>query len=496
VDVSETIKPSLRDFLYIVFKRKTQVLVFFCSTVFVVTLITFMSKPTYEASSQILVKVGRENVYVPASGKVNPVVRVDREEQLNSEIEILKGRSLAEEVVKGIGPTDIYKDLKIKEPGVGEAVANANPQEMALNEATLSLQKALEVTGIKKSNIIEVSFKHHNPQMAATVVNDLVKFFLDRHLEVHKNPHSYKFFKEQSETYKRRLRKTEGRLQALKAEHDVTSLNEERSLYLTQEANLKEDLNRTIVQEAETRNRVIQIRRQLATTSETITQGREVVTNPYLINTLETRLVELELKERGLLDKYTDQNRLVRNVREEIRIVRKKLKEQEGKDYGKTLFGPNTIYQQLQEGLFQNEADLTAFRAKNTTQSEQLAEYRNKTEKLNQIEMELNRLQNQLEIDQENYRLYLTKFEESRISNAMDAEKIANVSVLEPATPPLKPVSPKVRLNLALGVFLGMFGGLFLAFFMEYLDDSLDRPEDVEQHLNLPVLVSMPELKG
>jgi len=41
-----------------------------------------------------------------------------------------------------------------------------------------------------------------------------------------------------------------------------------------------------------------------------------------------------------------------------------------------------------------------------------------------------------------------------------------------------------------------MFGGLFLAFFMEYLDDSLDRPEDVERHLNLPVLVSMPELKG
>ena len=108
----------------------------------------------------------------------------------------------------------------------------------------------------------------------------------------------------------------------------------------------------------------------------------------------------------------------------------------------------------------------------------------------------MSRLENQLDVDQENYRLYLKKFEESRISNAMDAEKIANVSVLERAIPPLKPVSPKVRLNLALGVFLGMFGGLFLAFFMEYLDDSLDRPEDVEQHLKLPVLVSIPELKA
>ncbi len=460
-----------------------------------VTLITFLWKPTYEASSQILVKVGRENVYMPAAGKVNPVVRVDREEQLNSEIEILKGRSLAEEVVKSIGPKVIYRNLRVKDSGTRGAAANANPQEMLVNMATFSLQKELEVKGIKKSNVIEVSFKHHNPQMAATVVNDLVKFFLDRHLEVHKNPHSFKFFKEQSQTYKERLRKTEERLQALKLEYDVTSLNEERSLYLIQEANLKEDLNRTIVQEAETRNRVIQIQRQLAATSETITQGREVVTNPYLINTLEARLIELELKERELVGKYTDRNRLVRNVRDDLRIVRLKLKEQEGRDYGKTLFGPNAIHQRLQEALFQNEADLTAFSAKKTKQIAQLSEYRNKIERLNRIEMGLNRLQNQLEVDQENYRLYLTKFEESRISNAMDAEKIANVSVLEPAIPPLKPVSPKVGLNLALGIFLGMFGGLFLAFFMEYLDDSLERPEDVEQHLNLPVLASMPVLK-
>lgn len=56
-----------------------------------------------------------------------------------------------------------------------------------------------------------------------------------------------------------------------------------------------------------------------------------------------------------------------------------------------------------------------------------------------------------------NYRLYLTKFDESRIPNAMDAEKMANVSFLEPAIPPLKPVSPKGRLNLVLGDLWGLF---------------------------------------
>ena len=98
-------------------------------------------------------------------------------------------------------------------------------------------------------------------------------------------------------------------------------------------------------------------------------------------------------------------------------------------------------------------------------------------------------------MDHRNYRLYLTKFEESRISNAMDTEKIANVSLIEPARPPLKPVGPKVMLNMVLALFLGAFGGLGLAFFMEYLDDSLEQTEDVEAYLEVPVLTSIPEMK-
>ena len=100
------------------------------------------------------------------------------------------------------------------------------------------------------------------------------------------------------------------------------------------------------------------------------------------INTLEARLVELELKEQALLSKYTEQSRLVRNVRDEIRRVRKKLTEQETKRYGKTRSGVNTTYQRLQENLLRNETELKAIRAKKETQSAHLAESQRRLEKV------------------------------------------------------------------------------------------------------------------
>jgi uncharacterized protein involved in exopolysaccharide biosynthesis len=182
------------------------------------------------------------------------------------------------------------------------------------------------------------------------------------------------------------------------------------------------------------------------------------------------------------------------NIREEIDIVRKKIAEHEGKKYEKSRSGLNTTYQRIQEELLSNQAELNALQAKKASQIQQLDGYRGRLDELNGNESTLVDLKRQVEVDQQNYNLYLTKFEESRISQAMDSEKIANLTPIQMATPPSKPIKPKRLLNLILGFFLGIFGSLLLAFLAEYLDDTLEMPEDAESSLSLPVLASIPEL--
>ena len=70
----ETTKTSLRDILLVVFKRKGVILLFFSATFCIVTIGTLVAQPTYEATSQILVKIGRENIYVPPIAKANKFV--------------------------------------------------------------------------------------------------------------------------------------------------------------------------------------------------------------------------------------------------------------------------------------------------------------------------------------------------------------------------------------------------------------------------------------
>lgn len=491
---------SVRNFLHLVFKRKIQILFVFALIFVAVAAGTFLTAPTYEAKSQILVKIGRENVYtnmVPSTGNQNQVIGTNRKEQMNSEIEILRSRSMIEKTAKAIGPEVIYKDLATgggRIPAV-PGMITLQGQLPPLQEAVLRLEEDLSITAVEESNVIDISLRHKEPHMAGMVLDKLISIYMNHHIEVHKIPQSYKFFQEQSEIFKNRFKNAQDRLTAMKKEHNVFSLDEARGVLRSQEGSLRVELDRTLSQIAETENRIGQIQQQLAGTPKVIPTEEEVEHSPYLGEALQTRLVELELKEKELLAKYTDNNRLVQQTKEEIKVIRAKLAEQGSRQRGRSRSGYNPTFQRLQEDLYRSQADLKALKAKDQIQTSQLLDYRERLGKLDRIEVELKDLQRQVDVEQQNYKLYLAKFEEARISEALDTEKISNVTQIQPAEVSPKPVSPRVSFNLVIGFFLGGSVGLGLAFLLEALGDRLEKPDETERALGLPVLAAIPEMK-
>ncbi len=69
------------------------------------------------------------------------------------------------------------------------------------------------------------------------------------------------------------------------------------------------------------------------------------------------------------------------------------------------------------------------------------------------------------------------------------------ISLIEPATPPIRPTKPNKMLLIGLGLFVGMAGGLSLAFLFENLDSTLHTIDQIEQTTSLATIGKIPPLK-
>jgi uncharacterized protein involved in exopolysaccharide biosynthesis len=85
----------------------------------------------------------------------------------------------------------------------------------------------------------------------------------------------------------------------------------------------------------------------------------------------------------------------------------------------------------------------------------------------------LAQLERQVAADREAYMSYVRKSEEARTAEALNINKILNVSIAEPPTTPFDPVFPLVWLNLLAGLAAGAILGFAAAYWEEWQDDRI-----------------------
>ncbi len=106
-------------------------------------------------------------------------------------------------------------------------------------------------------------------------------------------------------------------------------------------------------------------------------------------------------------------------------------------------------------------------------------------------ELEFQRLSREVEANRKIYGMLKEKLEEARIT---EAQKVSDISVVDPAVLPGVPVEPNKRMGLLIGAILGLIMGVTLAFFFETIDPSIGTIEDVENVVKLPVLGIVPSI--
>lgn len=504
---------SLRDFYAVLFRYRRQSQVFFVLVIAAVLLGNAVAQKIYLSEAKLMVRLGRESVSLDPTATTGQVMSVgqDRESEINSEIEILKSRELLEQLVETLGAdqfssaagasswfgkrlSGLKSDLKtIFKPLVlgvkswfGPAAdGTERAQARRRSEIAEDIRKKLSVQAIKKSNIIVLSYQTLSPELAQRVVAKLVDLYLDKHISVYRTAGSHQFFREQTEQLRRAIEATEKRIKDLKNATGMASLEDRKKVLVARVAALEQGFEQTGNELAASRAKAASLEERLQQLPKTkITQ--QVVGFPDSAREeLRKSINNLTLREQELLATYTEQNVQVREIRRQIREARAlygHISEQ-----SQTTQGINAAYQQTELSLLVEQSNRISLEARYEALRRQLTEAREEVKKLNEVEVQLARLDRELALENANFKKYSDSLEQTRIDQALETEKISNISVVQPASYPMEPIRPNKLMNLIVGVILGLLGGIGLAFLADHQDHTLKSPQEIERRLQLPV---------
>ena len=202
-------------------------------------------------------------------------------------------------------------------------------------------------------------------------------------------------------------------------------------------------------------------------------------------------LYGLQLQEKKLAGKVTDDHPELKSIREQI-VQSQAILSKEQDARSTVTEAPNRAYEELSLALLQQEVLLAATQAKANALREQIAETKKLLQTLIESELQIATLQREVQLQDVSYRKYTDNLEQANIDHALEAAQISNINVVQPATLIEKPVSPKILLNLIAGFFGGVVAAIGLAIFCDVVDHSLKTPEEIEEKLRLPLLVSIP----
>ncbi len=495
---------SLRDVLTIVFKRQVLIVTFAVTVFVLVTAVTLLLPRKYEVTSTLLVNKARAEVPLAPTDSPQLIMNQLTEQDLNSEIEVLKSRQLVEEVVQAVASEAPAGDA---EPGVmAQAMSWLND---ALNSRTLAkrealvvdLQRKIDVSAVRKSNVIRVSFESDDPEWATRVVGSLVDRYLEQRAERYQSPQAVSFFEDQMGAAELRLAEYEGLLEDSLAGASITmvkgpqgtdSLAAQKAIVMQRLADLENALGDARVELQENGEEVTNLRARIASEPERIASPSRL-NQDATTEEIEKGLAAMRLERDRLLQDFKPDSRYVKDIETQIALAEQRLEEARAR-LGVSRTEMNPIYVQLEGDLVRAETELAGTRARIDSLGRQVALHQRRLDALNEKGFELEDLRRKAQAAEEDYLLYRNKHEEARISAAMDRERFINVTVAQPAQLPLEPVPRGLLMKMVLAMIIGVLGGIGIAFAVEqYVDRSFTTGEEIERRVGMLHIASIPE---
>jgi len=462
------------DILYTLFRHKYLILAFFGLGVIGACFVRVAKPPNWVSHAKLKIHYLEDPTPPPG---VDPQrffsMRPVMAGALNAEKETIKTLDIARDVASAIGARRLLL-------GKGDDLEHA--AEMVCGN--------IEVDLLPAAPVMTISFRHKDKSVVQPAVGVIIQAYLRMHNQM-SNPENEFYAKQQTEL-RQKLDETQQALAAVLVTNKIVSLEETTRYYQEQRTRWQNEIR---VAEVELAGKVASLSdgsQQAMAPGST----NSVVVPPDLADEYSALMADLanfKGQERQLVNimRYTELHPAVLTVRGEIQ----KLNDQKARllakypgltDMAARANGTNSPGQSLAVDLI----SIKALTGKIARQKKVLADIEQDLSRALAIEPVVADLTSQRNLYATNLASFSKKLNDERFT-----EKLSNVGTIESPTPPEQ--DRKKLMKQMMTAFMGcIVAGLGLAFLIDFfLDRSIKRTVDIERHLKLPVLLSIPDTR-
>jgi len=449
--------------------------------VMVVTLAATLWTPrTYRSEMNILVRSTRPDYLISperSNGQLqqNPVT----EEQIGSEVEVLKSHDLLDVVVD-----PDWANIPLAKHTEGSIRAH--------DKAVSDFEKHLVVEPLKRSNVIRVSYTTTSPKLATEALSRLLAAFMQKQREMERSSGASTFFAAEASRYKKDLDEAQQQLQTFQQTNEIVTLGSREVTLENQINTLDDSIRLAQVQLTEVGQRVTSDQAQLERTLPRQPTSQRSVPNTLAVEQLTAMLTTYQNKRTELLTRYKTTDPLVQEVDQQISNTTQALASARTTSGQESTTDVNPVFEQLKQNLSASVTERAAIEGRLAD----LLSQRNRLEAtLKSVEgstVDFTTLQSRVTELASNYQLYTQKKNEASIADALTQHQLVNVAVSEEPTYLATPTGPHVGLNLVMGLFTGVFLAGFGVYLAEIGRDTIATPLELDAIVRSPVLATVP----
>ncbi len=501
---------NLYELLQVLYRGRWLIIFVFILVVLATAIFTFIKDPIYESTAVVLIEKGKKGLGL--TGMLD-ITGLSEQRNIKNEIEILKSRSLAEAVAKKLIER-VYVDPENKRDTI--LIIKASRKELkegikpfAKIETIIErFQKDVKIESPRDADIIKITVRSKNPDEAALIANTFANSYYERNLMMSRNESRSvrQFLEEQLADKKKLLDQAENQLETYMKSAGVVALDEESKKLIEQLSDLESKRGEAIVEISSTQKKLNSYLEQIKQIEPEFVKVATEALDPY-IKYLQEEIAKLEVTRDQIIaqnPKVGSQEVLTKSLKEiddQLASLRKKLNDKLSEflktgfassgSPGTQTYDPTGFIKELKQKILLTEIELVAYEAKKR-ELERLIEQLNKRfESIPAKLIDYARLERARMSSEKLYLLLEEKYHEAMIA---EQSQFGYVQIIDYATPGIKPVSPKVHLNLILSIIIGLGLGIGIAFAKEYFDRTIKTPEQIEKR-GFTVLSAIPVIE-